>query len=116
MDLMLRRLPNRLQCFLAAALIALAAMPAACRQEQEPAQLTDTELAREIEHGLFINPFVDADDIQVSVVNGRAILRGEVPTWVEEHLARLTALNNGARVVVSEINVRYGPSFYGNAP
>ncbi|MFW5836879.1 MAG: BON domain-containing protein [Desulfovibrionaceae bacterium] len=107
--------PARFCLGFAALLLVFAAVAAAC-ERQEPARLSDMELARKIEHGLFINPFVDSDDIQVSVVNRRAILRGEALTWVEEHLARLTALNNGAEEVVSEINIRYGPSFYGNAP
>jgi len=50
-----------------------------------------------------------SDQIEVSVENGKVILRGEVATWREWQLAMDLAFKAGARHPHNLLNVRYHP-------
>jgi osmotically-inducible protein OsmY len=70
---------------------------------------TDWELEQDIESQLFWSPFVDADEVAVSVENGVATLSGEVETWSERMAAQENAFQAGARDVRNKILVEFGP-------
>jgi osmotically-inducible protein OsmY len=72
----------------------------------------DWEIREEIRDQLFWSPFVDDDDVTVTVENGLATLRGEVATWSEREAAERNALDAGARQVRNELEVvhrTFGP-------
>ncbi len=65
----------------------------------------DMEIAEDIRDELFWSPFVDSDDVSVSVDNGVATLTGEVDSWSERSSARENAYEGGATAVINEIDV-----------
>lgn len=66
----------------------------------------DPAIAQDIERELFWSPFVDADDVLVTVEGGRATLTGVVDTWRERRVAAEKALQAGAIAVENKIAVR----------
>jgi osmotically-inducible protein OsmY len=66
---------------------------------------TDTEIAREIAAELRWSPYVDSDDVKVSVHEGVATLNGEVDSWSEYNAAMENALDGGASRVINRLNV-----------
>jgi len=80
---------------------------AAPRGYHPPAALeSDAAIKRNIETEYFWSPFVDEDDIQVEVKNGRATLTGKVDSWTEYLAASENAFDGGAVVVYNELRVR----------
>ncbi len=73
---------------------------------------SDWELERDIRDELFWSPFVDQEDINVSVDDGVAILTGTVDTWGEREAARENALEGGAIAVSNNLDVEFGPNYY----
>lgn len=67
--------------------------------------LGDARLKEEIKDELFWSPFVDADQVKVTVDDGIATLKGEVDSWVESHVAVENAYEGGARAVLNELAV-----------
>lgn len=63
----------------------------------------DWEIADSVESQLFWSPFVDSDDIMVSVDNGVVTLDGTVDDYNEMTSARENALEGGAREVVLDL-------------
>jgi len=73
---------------------------------------SDWEIRDEITEELYWSPFVDEEDINVSVVNGVATLTGTVDTWSERIAAGKNAWDAGAIAVDNDLNVVYGPTYY----
>jgi osmotically-inducible protein OsmY len=69
----------------------------------------DWEIKRDIEDELWWSPFVDAEDISVTVTDGTATLVGVVDTLRERRVATENAYEGGAKHVRSELKVQYGP-------
>jgi osmotically-inducible protein OsmY len=66
----------------------------------------DMAIKDAIEDELFWSPFVDLDDIQVHVTNGKATLTGTVDSLREYRVAVRNALDGGASIVRNELKVR----------
>jgi osmotically-inducible protein OsmY len=66
---------------------------------------TDLQIAREIEDQLFWSPFVDADEVSVTVEGGTATLTGTVDDWTEYDAARENAFEGGAITVVNRLQI-----------
>ncbi len=76
----------------------------------------DWEIVEDVESELFWSPFVDSDDIEISVNSGIVTLTGEVNTFSERQSAEENAFEGGARDVINNIVVDsedYGPNYYG---
>ena len=56
----------------------------------------DAAIQEEIERELFWSPFVEADQVEVAVENGVAILSGTVDSWSEYNAATANAQESGA--------------------
>ncbi len=66
---------------------------------------SDAEIKEEIESEFFWSPFVDGDDITVTVEDGRAVLTGNVDSWSEFSAATENAYEGGATWVRNELDV-----------
>ncbi|HVS63240.1 MAG TPA: BON domain-containing protein [Thermoanaerobaculia bacterium] len=66
---------------------------------------SDSEIERNIESQLFWSPFVDADEISVTVNDGVAKLSGTVGSWNEWRAARTNAFEGGAVWVDNDLGV-----------
>lgn len=66
----------------------------------------DEVIEQDIERELWWSPFVDADEVTVSVKNGTATLTGTVDSWSERWAARDNAYDGGAVRVVNRLKVR----------
>lgn len=66
---------------------------------------TDAEIRDSIQSELLWSPFVDANEIQVSVSAGKATLTGTVDSWYEKNAATENAFEGGANVVVNDLRV-----------
>lgn len=69
----------------------------------------DWKIRQDIGDELWWSPFVDEDNISVSVSDGVATLTGEVETLRERRIATQNAYEGGARQVRNHLKVRYGP-------
>ncbi len=67
---------------------------------------SDTELKLDIENQLFWRPFIDSDDINVSVEGGIATLTGQVDSLREYEVAEENALEGGAVGVHNKIDIQ----------
>ena len=75
------------------------------------ASKTDKAIAEDIRSELFWSPFVDRDDVNVSVDNGVATLTGTVDSWSEREAAMENAWEGGATAVDNDLIVKYyGPA------
>lgn len=66
---------------------------------------SDAEIAHEIAAELRWSPYVDRDEVKVSVHEGVATLNGEVDSWSEYNAAMENALDGGASKVINHLNV-----------
>jgi osmotically-inducible protein OsmY len=66
---------------------------------------TDADIRQDIEDELFWSPFVDADEVNVSVKDGVATLTGSVDDWYERSKARENAYEGGAIRVRDQLSV-----------
>jgi osmotically-inducible protein OsmY len=57
------------------------------RIEVEPVERSDAELARDLEEAISRDPALEASEIQVRVVDGRALLSGVLDSWQEKCFA-----------------------------
>lgn len=73
---------------------------------QEWRYKSDWELEEDVKGELSWSPFVDADDIQVSVKDGKVTLKGTVEDQSEVHDAIENAYEAGARTVISKLETR----------
>ncbi len=67
--------------------------------------ISDNEIKADIEDELFWSPFVDADEVKVSVDNGVATLTGTVDDWNEFYSAAENAREGGASSVINKLKV-----------
>jgi osmotically-inducible protein OsmY len=67
---------------------------------------TDAEIRDSIEDELFWSPFVDSEDVTVSVRDGVATLTGVVDSWHEYRTAGINAIEGGAKSVINELVMR----------
>jgi len=76
---------------------------------RHPSSLTlksDAELEADIRDELYWSPFVDIDDVKISVQNGVATLSGRVDSWSERRAAEENGYDAGARLVRNELEVK----------
>lgn len=69
----------------------------------------DWEIKQDIESELWWSPFVDQEEISVTVAEGVATLVGQVDTLRDRRIATDNAYEGGARKVHNHLRVRYGP-------
>lgn len=74
--------------------------------EPEPPFRSDAEIKKEIEDEIWWSPFVDSDDVTVTVEDGVATLAGTVDSWSEYRAAAANAYEGGAIGVENELEVR----------
>jgi osmotically-inducible protein OsmY len=67
---------------------------------------SDSELKVDIRDELYWSPFVDLEDVKISVQNGVATLSGKVDSWSERWAAEENAYDAGARHVRNELKVK----------
>ncbi|QDU36626.1 Osmotically-inducible protein Y precursor [Maioricimonas rarisocia] len=76
----------------------------------QPARSTlksDEEIRESIESELWWSPFVDADQVTVTVENGKATLTGKVDSLSEKQSASENAIEGGALSISNELVVQY---------
>lgn len=66
---------------------------------------SDWEIAQDIRSELWWSPFIDADDVKVTVRDGVATLTGTVSTWNERRVASENAIEGGAISVQNHLEV-----------
>jgi osmotically-inducible protein OsmY len=66
---------------------------------------SDRQIKENIQDELFWSPFVDADDVEVTVEDGRATLTGTVGSWSEYGAAQDNAYEGGAVTVDNNLVV-----------
>lgn len=66
----------------------------------------DREVKYDIEDEIYWSPWVERDDITVSVVNGIATLTGKADSWFAYHKATEAAYQGGANQVFNNITLR----------
>jgi osmotically-inducible protein OsmY len=66
---------------------------------------SDTEIKEEINDELWWSPFVEEDEVNVSVDNGTATLTGTVDSWSERDAATENAYEGGATWVINNLEV-----------
>ncbi len=67
---------------------------------------SDAEIKEDIQDQLWWSPFVDSEDVHVTVEDGMATLTGTVDTWSEYRAAAENAFEGGARWVDNELEVQ----------
>lgn len=70
--------------------------------------LTDAQIKDNINDELWWSPFVNEDEVRVSVENGIATLRGTVDDWDEKNAAIENAYEGGADAVVDKLELSSG--------
>lgn len=73
---------------------------------QEPAK-SDAAIEGDIRDQLWWSPFVDEDDVEVTVEAGRATLTGTVQSWSEYNAATTNAYDGGAAWVDNDLVLTY---------
>lgn len=68
---------------------------------------SDLEIKSNIENQLWWSPYVNLDDVDVTVIGGEAILEGTVETPREREMAEINALEGGAITVDNNLTVTY---------
>ncbi len=71
---------------------------------------TDNEILADTEEQIYWSPFVNEEEVEVTVDNGVITLRGTVLTPRERMLAEKNAYEAGAISVTNDIYVAYGPN------
>ncbi len=75
----------------------------------QPSQPTirrsDAAIARDVRDELWWSPFVDHDDVTVSVSDGVATLSGQVDSYAESRAAIENAFEGGAAGVINELRI-----------
>jgi osmotically-inducible protein OsmY len=81
------------------------------RLEARPEVKPDWEIREQIRDELFWSPFVDADQVEVRVRDGRATLTGDVDSFAERRAATENAFEGGAVEVDNRLGVLGGPDW-----
>jgi osmotically-inducible protein OsmY len=74
--------------------------------DRRPPGRNDREIHDEIHQELVWSPFVDAEQVDIDVQNGRVTLTGTVETWREYHAAEENAYEGGALIVSNRLEVK----------
>lgn len=72
----------------------------------------DWEIKQDIQDELWWSPYVDSEEITVTVKDGVATLIGTVDTWKEHGAATDNAYEGGAKKVRNQLTVKHGPTFF----
>jgi len=68
---------------------------------------TDWEIKEDVESELWWSPFVDSDEVNVTVDDGVATLTGTVSSWSERQSAAENAIEGGAISVHNQLEIAY---------
>jgi osmotically-inducible protein OsmY len=79
---------------------------------RETGRRSDPAIREDIRDELFWTPFVDGEDVTVTVSGGVATLTGVVDTLQARRMATKNARDGGARRVRNRLRVRIGPEYY----
>ena len=71
---------------------------------------SDWEIKQDVESELYWSPYVDSEDVTVSVEGGVVTLTGKVDTWYERQAAVGNAFEAGAKDVFDKLELTYGPA------
>jgi len=71
----------------------------------------DQDIRENVKHKLFWSPYVDEDEVSVTVSNSVVTLSGNVDTWSERQAAEDNAYEGGAKKVINNLTVTY--RYYG---
>jgi osmotically-inducible protein OsmY len=71
-----------------------------------PPKKYDWEIKDDIESEFFWSPFVDGEDLTVTVQDGVATLEGSVEDWGEYQAAQENAIEGGAESVINNLEIR----------
>jgi len=93
----------------AAAVTGVAAVENNVTHVQPERQASDWEVKQDIEDKLYWSPFVDEEDVTVTVEDGVVTLTGEADTSDERRIAEEKAREGGAASVRNRLKVKYGP-------
>lgn len=74
---------------------------------RRPSLLSDKEIKNNIESELWWSPYVNEDEVEVTVDDGTAILEGTVDTKREKYFAEINAIKGGAAEVDNNLVVLY---------
>jgi osmotically-inducible protein OsmY len=66
----------------------------------------DWEICEDVREGLYWDPCVNSEEVNVSVDEGVVYLAGTVDTWLERRLAESHAWKSGADDVTNGLNIR----------
>jgi hypothetical protein len=80
--------------------------------EKSRAHGEDWEIKQNIETELRADPFVESNNITITVENGVATLTGTVENFTERAAAEVDAYQEGASEVHNHLKVRNGHAFY----
>lgn len=75
------------------------------------AKRPDWEIKHDIQEELWWSPWVDSDDVDVTVEGGVAVLTGTVDSWQERSIAAANAIEGGAKRVRNQLKVEFKPDF-----
>lgn len=73
--------------------------------------LSDEQIKKNIDDSFFWSPFVDSDDIKVTVDGAVVTLTGTVGTWIGYGEVDKDAHRSGATAVLNRVTVRKGTWF-----
>lgn len=76
-----------------------------------PAAKDDAQIKKDIEKAFFWSPFVDRDDIKLTVHDGVATLTGTVDGWIAYGEAQRDVFKGGATDVINRLQVKKGAWF-----
>jgi osmotically-inducible protein OsmY len=82
------------------------------RPDRDGTKKTDWEISEDVQDQFFWSPFVDGDQVRVTVEGGIVTLEGLVDTWAERAAATENAYEAGAVAVDNNLRVSYGPDYY----
>ena len=71
--------------------------------------MDDAALQSAVRNELWWSPFVDEDEVEITVQGGTVTLRGTVDTFAERRAAQENAFEAGAVIVANELVVEFGP-------
>ncbi|MCG6860237.1 MAG: BON domain-containing protein [Chromatiaceae bacterium] len=74
--------------------------------DRMPPGRTDREIHDEIHEELVWSPFVDVEQVNIDVADGRVTLTGTVETWREYYAAEENAYEGGALIVSNRLEVK----------
>jgi osmotically-inducible protein OsmY len=73
-------------------------------------RIQNREIKQDVESELYWSPYVDSDNVTVTVEGGVVTLRGKVDTWYERWAAVENAFEGGAKDVFDKLEFTYGPA------